>query len=129
MPKILVVEDDPIVQELCRAVLDREGFEPIITRDGREGLELFLERHAEISLILSDIIMPRMSGIEMIRNIFSTHSHANVIVMSGTPLSGFPPHERARLCGILRKPFTNAQLVQAVNKCLNPGDVIISDGE
>jgi len=127
MPKILVVEDDPIVQELCRAVLNREGFEAIVAGNGVEGLEFFLKSHAEIVLILSDIIMPRMNGIEMIRSIFSTHAHANVLVMSGTPLFGFPPHEVARLCGVLKKPFTNAQLVHAVNRCLNPGDELISE--
>jgi two-component system, cell cycle sensor histidine kinase and response regulator CckA len=122
MPKILVVEDDPIVQELCRAVLHREGFEAIIAGNGEEGLEKYLEKREEIALVLSDIIMPRMNGIEMIRNIFSAHAHANVIVMSGFPLFELHPHEASRLCGVLRKPFTHAQLLRAVNRCLKAGD-------
>jgi two-component system cell cycle sensor histidine kinase/response regulator CckA len=129
MPKILVVEDDPIVQELCRAILSREGFEPIITCDGVEGLDTYVEMRDEIALILSDIVMPRMDGIEMVRRILSIHTGASVIIMSGTPLPKFAPEDGIRICGVLRKPFTHGQLVETVNKCLNPSDELISSGD
>ncbi len=121
MPKILVVEDDPLVQELCKAVLSREGFEPITASNGIEGLETYRAKQEEISLILSDIIMPHMSGLEMVRRIFSNPCQASVIIMSGTPLSDMVPAEAARICAVLQKPFTNAQLLQTVNRCLRPG--------
>jgi DNA-binding NtrC family response regulator len=125
MPTILVVEDDPTVQALCRAALSRVGFDAIIRSNGREGLETYMEKHAEIALILSDITMPLMNGIEMIRNIFSEHSHVNVIMMSGHGVSHLIPADLNRICAVLLKPFTHAQLVQTVNKCLKPCDRLL----
>jgi DNA-binding NtrC family response regulator len=87
--KILLVEDEPAVRDLCAAVLRHYDFDPIITDNGLAGLQVYQERHEEISLVLSDVTMPHMSGTEMARNIFALHSHANVILMSGYGLKLF----------------------------------------
>ena len=116
--KILVVEDEPIVQKVCAAVLRNHGFEPIEALNGIEGLETYRERHEEICLVLSDISMPLMSGIDMTRKMFEVHSQANVILMSGANLSDLIPDDIRRLCSVLEKPFTPSRLIEAVKRCL-----------
>jgi DNA-binding NtrC family response regulator len=116
--KILVVDDEPVIRDLCVAILESHAFEAIPAADGVEGLAIYRERHEEISLTLADVTMPRMDGIELARNLFEMHSHANVILMSGYGLQKLVPDEMRSLCSVIDKPFTITQLVEAVKKCL-----------
>jgi DNA-binding NtrC family response regulator len=115
---ILIVDDEPIVQQICATVLRKQGFDPVIAVNGTEGLEAYRERYQEICLVLSDISMPLMDGIEMTRKMFEVYSHANVILMSGANLSDLIPDEVKKLCSVIEKPFSPARLMEAVEKCL-----------
>ena len=116
--KVLVVEDEPTVRNVCDLILRRNGFDPILVMDGVQGLSTFEERHEEICLVLSDVAMPNMGGIEMVRTLFETFHHPNVIMMSGRNLSDLVPEDVKRLCSIIEKPFTPQGLIEAVRKCL-----------
>ena len=116
--KILIVEDEPMVRDLCEKVLRYQGFDIIVATNGTEGLEAYRERHGEIGLVLSDISMPLMDGVSMVRQIFVMHSHANVILMSGYQLCELIPDDIRKLCSVLEKPFTPKRLIEAVKKCL-----------
>ena len=116
--KILLVDDEPMVQRICAAILRKGGFETIVAENGFDGLEAYRQNHAEICLILSDVTMPIMDGIEMVRTIFEMHSDANVIMMSGRDLSDIVPDDVRRLCSVIEKPFTPEKLIEAVRKCL-----------
>ena len=116
--KVLVVEDEPTVRNVCDLILRRNGFDPILAMDGVQGLSTFEERHEEICLVLSDVAMPNMGGIEMVRTLFETYHHPNVIMMSGRNLSDLVPEDVKRLCSIIEKPFTPKGLIEAVRKCL-----------
>jgi len=116
--KVLVVEDEPTVRNVCDLILRRNGFDPILVMDGVQGLSTFEERHEEICLVLSDVAMPNMGGIEMVRTLFETYHHPNVIMMSGRNLSDLVPEDVKRLCSIIEKPFTPQGLIEAVRKCL-----------
>ena len=115
---ILIVDDEPIVQNVCATVLRKHGFDLVLAMNGTEGLETYPERYQEICLILSDISMPLMDGIEMTRKMFEVHSHANVILMSGANLCDLIPDEVKKLCSVLEKPFTPERLMEVVEKCL-----------
>jgi DNA-binding NtrC family response regulator len=104
--KILIVDDEPVVREVCKVILRSDGFEPLLAINGREGLETYQQRHQEICLVLSDIKMPVMNGIEMVREIFEVDAHANVILMSGANLDELVPDQVRRLCSVINKPFT-----------------------
>ena len=116
--KILIVEDEPLIRDLCQAFLRSQGFDPIARSNGMEGLEAYRERHEEICLVLSDISMPVMNGIDMVRKIFEIESRSNVIMMSGHNLCHLIPDEVRRLCSVIEKPFTPKRLLEAVKKCL-----------
>lgn len=115
---ILVVDDDPLIRSICKKVVEMQGFEPVLAENGREGLDIFRDRHPAIALVLSDIAMPMMNGIEMVHQIFALKPHSNVILMTG-----YAPHEAAtdleNLCALLYKPFTPRQLADAIKHCLD----------
>jgi two-component system, cell cycle sensor histidine kinase and response regulator CckA len=117
---ILIVEDEPSVLALCRAVLSKEGYDCLLAVDGADGLQIYKQKREEICLTLSDISMPVMEGIEMVRRIYEIDSRANVIFMSGYGHSRVP-EDFKKHCAFLQKPFTLAQLIEAVKDCLKHG--------
>lgn len=118
MAKVLVVEDDPAVQMFCTTLLKREGFEAIVASNGKEGFESFREMSEDIGLVISDIAMPHMDGIELARKILSIDPHASVILMSGEILPEEIPDEIIRVCAFLQKPFHTAEFVRIVKERL-----------
>jgi DNA-binding response OmpR family regulator len=82
-PLILVVEDDPSVQSLMRYLLEAEGYEVVIARDGLEGLVKMELQHP--SLMILDLMMPNVSGDRVLQEIRSDARLASVpiLVVSG----------------------------------------------
>jgi len=70
--KVLIAEDDPVAAEMLKSIVEAEGFECGVSSDGREALNFFLEKHPDI--IISDINMPRMTGIELVEEIHKLNS-------------------------------------------------------
>ncbi len=116
--KILVVEDETSIRDLCAVILNSSGYESIVATNGKEGLEVYQARHDEICLVLSDITMPVLDGVEMTRKILEMDSQANVILMSGYILTELIPDEVRTHCSVIEKPFTAGRLLEAVQKCL-----------
>lgn len=115
---ILVVDDDPLIRSICRKVVESHGFDPILAENGAEGLSIFRDRRVAIALVLSDISMPEMNGIEMVREMFTIQPHANIILMTGYSTHDLPG-ELQKLCALIYKPFTPRQLGEAIKKCLD----------
>lgn len=121
---ILIIDDDDQVREVCRAVLEREGFAVDDAPDGVIGLEKFDERPSD--LVLCDIFMPNKDGIETIQELVQTYFDVKVIAMSGGA-PGLPDYlPSARLFGaafVLHKPFTPTELVGAIRGVLDGNPV------
>ena len=118
-PTILVVDDEPVVRAVCKAVLESAGFQALIAADGREGLEVYREFQPRIDLILSDVSMPHMNGLEMAHHIFAENPRANVILMTGFQPEFAVPDVLRNLCAVIAKPFQSTMLVETIRKCLN----------
>jgi len=84
--KVLIVEDEPSLAKAIDGKLKREGFETKIAKNGEEGLSMALEYKPD--LILLDIIMPIMSGIEVLNKLRDDEWGANVEIIILTNLSG-----------------------------------------
>ena len=107
--KILVVDDEAISRTLLRRVNDHFKFETIEAEDGEEGWKLFQE--TEPDLVISDIYMPKMNGIQLLANIKRYDSDSKVILITGFPnfrsmvaTSPYLPD------GFLEKPFKIEEL-------------------
>src|SRR5437879_8034691 len=85
---ILIVDDDPVVCSLMRATLENDGFSVIEAADGVEGCELY-EKHRP-DLLLVDVIMPRMDGYELCRELRGRLASAYVPIVVATSLDDVP---------------------------------------
>ena len=118
MKKILVVDDEAMVREAISVLLEENGYEVRTANNGREGVEVFSMYQPD--LVLTDIAMPDMEGIEFLKILRKRKADLPVIVMSGNVV-GQKFLKSARLIGataVLKKPFSNEELLSAVGGCL-----------
>jgi signal transduction histidine kinase len=85
---VLVVDDDPVVRSLMRATLQRDGFDVIEAEDGIEGCRLYDEHRPD--LLLVDVVMPRMNGYELCRELRNRPGSAYVPIVVATALDDLP---------------------------------------
>ena len=123
MPRILVVDDDPMVCVAIEVYLKRQGFD-VTVADGADAGMRALEQ-AAFDVMLIDVFMPHMRGFESVRMFHERRPHVPVVAMSGY---AFANAERApdflrmtielgAAC-CLRKPFTQDALLTVVNQCI-----------
>ncbi len=120
--RILLVEDDPRVLAATMSALRELGHDPIPCNDPREA-EGLLARHPGIRLIVSDVLMPHLTGPELIATLRPSHPDLAVLFVTGfageAQATGFEGHE------VLRKPFTLAGLERAVAAALKRADGLV----
>jgi PAS domain S-box-containing protein len=80
---VLLVEDEPVVRALAREVLEQYGYTVICAADGQEGLDICQTFAGRIDLIITDVVMPRMSGRELAESVASVRPDARILYMSG----------------------------------------------
>lgn len=107
-----------MIRKLCRSALAASGYRTLTAENGQRALGLFQSSGNEIDLIVSDLIMPIMGGVEFVRSVFQSDPHANVILMTGYGPDEVPPGDLERICKLLKKPFRVTELVSAVSSCL-----------
>ena len=117
--RILIVDDDPMVRKIVIAILQKYGYDVFDAPSGQQGLKCVLE-HPEIDLVLSDIVMPELSGPEMIDRILEKRPAMRVIFMTGYG-ADLLPHQVKRF-SVLEKPFTIPGLLGAVRNGLEKHD-------
>jgi len=112
---ILVVEDEPSIQKLIELVLQSSGYRVITASDGIQALELYAQNRHALSLVLTDLKLPRLSGLDLVRAIQTKDRHIPVVVASGS-LDEWCSEELKSLevAAFLNKPFTVAQLLETV---------------
>ncbi|HCU35882.1 MAG TPA: hybrid sensor histidine kinase/response regulator, partial [Armatimonadetes bacterium] len=81
--RILLVEDDEQVRELARSVLARQGYQVITAVGGAEAISLMDGREDAVDLLLTDVVMPEMSGKDLFDHLAVTHPDLRVLYMSG----------------------------------------------
>lgn len=108
---ILVVDDEPAIRGVLAAVLADEGYRVVTARDGQEALEQLAREHPD--LILSDVTMPRMGGVALVRRICHRHRGVPVVVVSAYHAGVDEPGVR-----FVPEPFDLDRLADAVAGCL-----------
>ena len=117
---MLVVEDEAAVRKLAARILQNGGYEVITTGSPEEALEMCAAGEAHIDLVLSDMIMPGMSGPQLSSGIKNVRSDLAMLFMSGYPGDVIAQgRDLDPELQIVMKPFTEDQLLAAVREKLN----------
>ncbi|MBT8373844.1 MAG: sigma-54 dependent transcriptional regulator [Deltaproteobacteria bacterium] len=118
METVLVVDDEKNYPLILGAVLEEEGFEVLTANSGREALEI--QKTSDVDLVLTDMKMPSMDGIELLEKIKARDSDMPVIMMTayGSVDKAVEAMEKGAYSYIL-KPFDNGKLVVYVNKAIS----------
>jgi len=130
MPSVLIIDDEVEVSQALRRILERAGFTVTTCLSGAEGLEAFERAPADV--VITDIIMPKMNGIALMKSIREHHPRTRIIAISGGgnfgPLDYQPEAittsaylAAAMQAGadvVLTKPFDKDVLLEAVRRML-----------
>jgi CheY-like chemotaxis protein len=114
---ILVVDDERHIRNLVRVLIERAGYRVTEAEDGEDALRILQERLLEPQLLLTDIVMPGMSGLSLAARAHQLRPTLPVLFMTG-----FADEYQAELTGsvVIRKPFKAPELLTAIQDVIGP---------
>ena len=115
---ILVVDDEPTVRRFASRVLREAGYGVKEAVDGIDALSLIRSGVVELDAVVSDIVMPRMNGVELLRSLSLERPRLPVILMSGYHMNQLTRLGIVSPCGVLSKPFPPERLLAEVRRCI-----------
>jgi len=115
---VLVVDDDPMIAELVRRILETAGWGALVTTDPRQALELVRDPSCLFDLVLSDVMMPHLSGPDLVRHIRDLRPGVPCLLMSGYTGENLSEHVGRLEDGFLEKPFGADELLPRVTRAL-----------
>jgi DNA-binding response OmpR family regulator len=117
------VEDESALQQKICEVIERAGYQVLAATDGREGLRLAMEDARQIHLLLTDIVMPNMSGARLAEHLRTTRPDMKTLFMSGYPDMGEGGETLRSQPNFLPKPFSQEELLRRVREVLDNNQV------
>ncbi len=126
---VLLVEDEPAVQELARRFLEQRGYRVMAASSGPEALRIAREHKGPIDLLLTDVVMPQMSGREVAFQLAGSWPNMKVLYMSGHTEDVIVHHGVLEdRVAFLQKPFTQRVLVAKVREVLDRAATSTAEG-
>lgn len=116
---ILVVDDDPAVLELVKVILSRDGYTVLTAASGRTALHACAEDPRRVDLLLTDVMMPEMSGFALVRGMRDLCPGLPVVFMTGGAPDGLVNENSDSRCRLLTKPFDPPTLLRTVDHLLS----------
>jgi CheY-like chemotaxis protein len=113
---ILVVDDESSIREITKTTLEGNGYRVILASDGTEALELYKAEGANISVIVTDMMMPRMGGAALIMEIRRINPNVKVLAVSG--LQEDVELLQNQYTRFLNKPYTSEKLIRTLEELL-----------
>ncbi|MCF7824641.1 MAG: sigma-54 dependent transcriptional regulator [Candidatus Marinimicrobia bacterium] len=123
---ILIVDDEKTIREGLRALLGAEGYDVETATNGEEGLALFKEH--EYALVLSDIMMPKMTGLDMLKEIKQYNPDTSVVLFTGfSTIDNVVEAIKSGAAEYLQKPINNDELLAMVKRIYNRHELKINN--
>jgi CheY-like chemotaxis protein len=118
---VLLVEDEPLVRELERAILNEQGYVVVEASNGEEAWRIVQALHdTQIALLVTDVVMPQMGGHALAELVLDMHPHIKVLFVSGYTTDTFIQHNRLdSATNVLAKPFTRMAFARKVREVLD----------
>src|ERR1051325_10346358 len=108
---ILVVDDDATVRQICRRILHSAGYQTHEASDGSAALDFVRESPDRPHLVVSDIVMPRMNGVQLLEALSVLYPGLPILLMSAYTIEALREQGIDVPCGLLAKPFTPEHLL------------------
>lgn len=116
--RVLLIDDEPMVRKIVRKMLERSGHDVTEAENGRFGLEEL--KRGSFDLVMTDIIMPEVEGIEVVMTVGQQYPNTRTIAMSGGGRTGnayfLDVAAKLGASAALQKPFTHADLLKAIDQ-------------
>ncbi len=117
--RILLIDDQDEVREVCGAMLMKLGYDVITAVDGADGAEVYGRMAQEIDLVIVDMVMPNLSGRDCFRRLRAIRPDVRAILSTGYSLEGAVEETmREGICGFIQKPYRLEQLARATEEAL-----------
>jgi PAS domain S-box-containing protein len=114
---VLLVDDEPMIRNLGRTILQRYGYKVLLAEDGLEALDVYRREAGRIDLVILDLTMPRLSGRDTHRALLQIDPHAHVLFASGYSAANISEEEG--VLGFISKPYRPQELANTVRAALN----------
>jgi PAS domain S-box-containing protein len=120
---LLIVEDDPLLREMMKEVLEEAGYRVLCAEGPAAAIELSRSEGGKIDLVVTDVVMPKMNGFELAKKLAEARDDLRVLFMSGYSDQSLADRgESIEESALLRKPFSNGDLCRKIA-------MMIADGE
>jgi len=116
---VLVVDDEPTVRRFVSRVLREAGYGVNEAADGADALSLIRSGSVDPAAVVSDIVMPRINGVELLQYLSLERPRLPVILMSGFGTDQLTRRGIVSPCGVLAKPFSPELLLAELRRCLS----------
>ncbi len=116
---ILVAEDEEVLRTLLSSFMRSLGYTVITAPDGEEALALYEDEPDRYHLVISDMLMPNMDGIELFQKLKGVRQQVKFILVTGYSLTDVDENVIARMNAVLRKPYTPMQMINLVRDTLD----------
>jgi PAS domain S-box-containing protein len=117
---ILLVDDEAIIIDVNKRMLEKLGYEIVIARSGREAIEIYKDNRTKIHIVILDMIMPGTGGSEAYDKLKEINPDIKVLLSSGYSINGKAREILDRGCnGFIQKPFNMKQLSQKIREILD----------
>jgi hypothetical protein len=123
--RVLVVDDEPAVRRLLARILRSRGYDVFETEDAHSALALLSTTNRPMDLVVTDIVMPSMSGVRLAEQIRAQWPSVKILFVSGFPTSEALPASEMSSIPLLGKPFTPDEIETKVRELLDGGKSII----
>ncbi|MGB9822801.1 response regulator [Thermodesulfovibrio sp.] len=115
--KALVIDDNDLVRETLKAMLEFLGFEVAVSENGEEALEKFKSSEKAFDVVFVDLVMPGISGKTLLQKLIEIDPQVKAIISSGYSNDpAIADYEKLGFKGILNKPYTIDELKEALKK-------------
>ena len=112
---LLLVEDEPLVRKLSESALSRKGYHIYVAQNAEDALLLFEEHKDDINMLITDVIMPGMNGMQLAEKLLENKNDLRILFMSGYPDNIITQHDKlGKEINLLEKPFSPGDLTRMV---------------
>jgi CheY-like chemotaxis protein len=116
---LLIVDDEPLMTDLFRQMMSRQGYTVLTANGGREALSLLEGKEAEVSLIVMDMNMPDMNGLETAQALQQQTPGIPILIATGLGADVSDANVPSNVIGIVQKPYQGRTLAERIRTILD----------